>query len=275
MVTIDSHKTTPPIFRRLLTDYALSQGWIRVADYDIEAQRLDSRTLSNIARGLSEHYGGSIPTHLSFNLESKATGRFYSNVPVDVIEGANSGELLSYRMGSGYNYGYMTKAGQAGYLSKISQRGEFWLADGVATYADGDIGDYNHEGVVIDTILANHNMDFETFEELASRANKDATAFAGFTEDEIAAVRGTKDARDYALKYLGWVRVNGNSVQTWAISREILNDIANGLWDAYDEECGDYTYTIEVSSRGELFTGVPFSVIASGDPAGLMRYKER
>ncbi len=145
----------------------------------------------------------------------------------------------------------------------------------MATYVDGDIGDYNHEGVVIDTILANHNMDFETFEELASRANKDATAFAGFTEDEVAAVRGTKDARDYALKYLGWVRVNGNSVQTWAISREILNDIANGLWDAYDEECGDYTYTIEVYSRGELFTGVPFSVIASGDPAGLMRYKER
>lgn len=36
-------------------------------------------------------------------------------------------------------------------LLKIAQQGEWWIQDGYAQYADGDIGDMNHEAVVIES----------------------------------------------------------------------------------------------------------------------------
>jgi hypothetical protein len=36
---------------------------------------------------------------------------------------------------------------------------EYWIHDGQASYADGDVGDVNHEGMVIDSILAEHDLE--------------------------------------------------------------------------------------------------------------------
>ena len=36
-------------------------------------------------------------------------------------------------------------------------RGEYWIIDGSATFADGDVGDMNHEGYAIDH--ARHRID--------------------------------------------------------------------------------------------------------------------
>lgn len=40
-------------------------------------------------------------------------------------------------------------------MFSFSQQGEWWIQDGSAMFADGDIGDYNHEAMVIETVRSN------------------------------------------------------------------------------------------------------------------------
>jgi hypothetical protein len=163
-----------------------------------------------------------------------------------------------------------------------SLNGEWWLSNGQAMYADGDIGDTNHEGYVIDLILGQHDLDYDTLDALKMKAESEEEprdiyeileTDYGFNTEEIEVVLGSTDARIYGLKHLGWQRVNGNSVQTQTLTSRDLANIANGLWDAYDEQCENAKFDIEVEANKRFYTGIPYSVISSEQPAQVMRYK--
>ena len=45
-------------------------------------------------------------------------------------------------------------------------RGEYWIQDGYVDFADGDVGDRNHEGIAIDAVMGSYA------EEVASLAEE-------------------------------------------------------------------------------------------------------
>jgi flagellar hook-associated protein FlgK len=187
-------------------------------------------------------------------------------------------------------------------------RGEFWLIGGQAAFADGDVGDFNHEGMVIQQLMAEladdvnteigsrmdteyadlTKIEYEIEKYLDSEVDKDDTETPhperdkihefiletiGYDKDKFDVLLGNVDARDYGLKHLGWVRVKTNEIQTWQLTPEEMKDIARGLADAYNEDVESDTYNIEVSSNGKYYTGVPYSVLESGNPASLREYQ--
>lgn len=188
-------------------------------------------------------------------------------------------------------------------------RGEFWLIGGQAVFADGDVGDMNHEGMVIQQMLG--ELVDEVNSEIGSRISEDYPDLTeieheiekyldkdvdkddtetphperdqihefiletiGFDKDKFDVVLGRVDARDYGLKNLGWVRVKQENVQTYTLTPEQMKEIARGLYDAYNEEIEENTFNIEVSSNGKYYTEVPYSVIESGNPGALREYQQ-
>ena len=180
---------------------------------------------------------------------------------------------------------------------------------GQAVFADGDIGDMNHEAMVQQQVM--QELVEEVNAEIGSRINEEYPDFTkiefeiekyldsevdkndtetphptreqihkfiletiGFDKDKFELVLGNVDAREYGLKNLGWVRVKQEYVQTWTLTPEQLRDIARGLGDAYNEEADTETFNIEVSSTGKYYTEVPYSVIESGNPGALREYEQ-
>lgn len=163
-------------------------------------------------------------------------------------------------------------------LIRLAQLGEFWLMNGQSLYADGDIGDVNHEGVVIDTILDQYNLDTMKMMDLEHKGLDDQNnrdyylKELGMTDEELNAVRGLTDPREYGMSHFGWARVNGTDIQTYTINSTIMNDIANGLWDAYQEEAERFKYNIEIYASKAMYYDVPFDVISNANPSDLQDY---
>lgn len=167
--------------------------------------------------------------------------------------------------------------------------GEFWLQNGNALSADSAVDDLSHEGVVLDNLL-NEAADIlqvlvtdSSF--LDKMENPDARTVAklkrgGMSDDAVSAmidgINGEGDIREYGMRRLGWVRVQGDNVQTWDLDKAKLNEIANGLWDAYAEEdeanMEGETFNIEVMSTGKYYTDVPWDVIAEQKMGELRQY---
>ena len=182
-------------------------------------------------------------------------------------------------------------------IKKIAQSGEFWLMDGQAMYADGDIGDMNHEAYVVQTILSNYEDEISKFyskkynsfpeQSKVYTENYDLNDFSiedlksfGMTQEEIDIVLGRVDARDYGLKNLGWKRVNGNNVETYTLTNNDLKEISNGLWEAYEREISESSeeepvvFNIEVKSNGLFFTDIPYNSISSHDVSQLRSFRQ-
>lgn len=181
-----------------------------------------------------------------------------------------------------------------------SLRGEFWLQDGSATYADGDIGDINHEGVVLDAlareVLDALGIDYGNDEyvgvdeyqdqigevigdpDLGTEALTEALKDTWEDPEQLKAVIGTifgqMDARDYGTRWYGWTRVHGNSVQVHNLSSAELKSIAEGVADAagYEHELDQEVFEIEVLSTGRFYSGVPYQVLEDGDMKKLRDY---
>jgi hypothetical protein len=182
-------------------------------------------------------------------------------------------------------------------------RGEFWLIGGQAVFADGDVGDINHEGLVIQQMLGElvdevnseigsqidaeiaelATVEHEIYKYLSQESEENVDAdqveefileTIGFDKDKFDVVLGKVDARDYGLKNLGWVRVKQENVQTYTLTPEQMKDIARGLADAYNDEVDTHPFVIEVSSNGKYYTEVPYSVIESGNPGALREYQQ-
>ena len=99
----------------------------------------------------------------------------------------------------------------------------------------------------------------------------------------IAWGSSSKDARDYAMKYLGWKRMTtsgyGTEIQTWTLTQSDFDSIRRGIYDAWgdmgDEEQDDseHEVTIEVRANNKVFSGIPLSVIDAGQLSGIVTYQ--
>jgi len=168
---------------------------------------------------------------------------------------------------------------------KISQslRGEWWIISGQAVFADGDIGDMNHEMYVIQSVQRQYvddefdrmdYIDWEGFEQTFQNPDQ-ALKELGMSDEEIEIARGQHpDAREYGIKNFGWQRVKGNSVETNTLTSEDMGNIASGLGDVLESEGidGDYNFEIEVRSTNTLYSEVPYSVIEQRRPELLKQY---
>jgi hypothetical protein len=175
---------------------------------------------------------------------------------------------------------------------KIAQiQGEWWIQDGSAIFADANIGDYSHEGYVMESIQTEYGMkDFEDWDEFkANKANEylsdkndKENIIENLTLTEIAKIaikeeqesdfneeawdiaEGEGDARLFAMKNWGWQRMEGRNVETLYLRSIDLNNIADGIYDAYDEESMNSTFNIYVFSNNKWYTDVPYYAIESG-----------
>jgi len=177
-------------------------------------------------------------------------------------------DVLAYTMFLNQSHGHINEQ----ILAEATLRGEWWFDDGQAIFADGDVGDVNHEGYVIDILKRQiidalggdasdleHVEDFddckdEIFQEIGNDLDRkeredweEGQWFSaimsyvkrkGSTElkEKLAYAFGNKDAREYALIHWGWQRVKGNVIQTQTLTRKDLEHIVSGLWEAYGEE---------------------------------------
>jgi hypothetical protein len=217
-------------------------------------------------------------------------------------------------------------------LLEYSNGGEYWIDDsGGIQYADGDIGDYNHESIImmreVGVVCGVFNVDFddETPTEMRYvdlkrlRRIFDALNDAGYIKDgtadeitdasdieeplikylhdnnpyksadqleealEVVGLKnGKTDARDYGMKWLGYVRVKNNDVQTWYLRSEDMRNIASGLSSiledrgAYDDdEADEEKFNIEVVASGKYYQDVPMSVIDECDVMKIALYENK
>ena len=158
--------------------------------------------------------------------------------------------------------------------------GEWWIDNhGEAMFADGDVGDMNHEAYVIQ-YLTNEFLNFfglddqekgdlSQYEEdvadvLRSKGvitdeneedfSNDPWNFVyewlktqNYMKDEgqlqeaffIALGSTQRDAREYALKHWKWKRMKGNVIQTQQLTPEDLKIIVSGVHNAYGDQMED------------------------------------
>lgn len=166
--------------------------------------------------------------------------------------------------------------------------GEYWITDGgEVMYADGDIGDYNHEAHVIET-LQHQIMDHfgiyddppydwdevkeQIVEEILNstdpqnqaawqqlaESNPDqliATCLQqqGYpnAEEALYTANGGGDAREYAMEHWGWKRVAGNYVETWTLTASDMDIIVDGiteiLWENGSEDVNPEQIELSIS----------------------------
>lgn len=196
-------------------------------------------------------------------------------------------------------------ASQAMKLTESGERlrGEWWIVNGNAQFADGDVGDMGHEAQALrsitqdlveqlgirddgETILLGElsdqiedvvePTDDETVQEatvrwLKENGTEDAEELVGMAWD------GGGDVREYMSRTAGWKRVAGNTVETYQLTDSDLSDIHSGLMDILEEEGvdddADPEFDIWVAASQKWFQGVPYSAM-SGTVAGLREYDQ-
>ena len=257
----------------------------------------DKHTL--MAEGLSEHLNSKLSILTDLCIEN--------NVPhLLLMYVNNNGELIGEKTididSDKVNLSFSKKP------IKYAQIGEWWIDSyGQVMYADGDVGDMNHEAYVIDHVigkyiydefdhgdwkdwegfkkeLAKEELEEQYDEEIASKLLLDPkqveTAYLkkllemGMTNEEYMIAEQMGDARKYGMEQLGWIRVAGNNIQTFNLTHDDLKRIADGLYDANDNiEAEDPQFNIEVMSTNAYYTEIPFSVINEGNPSSLRVYQ--
>lgn len=195
--------------------------------------------------------------------------------------------------------------------SEADLRGEFWIEDGGQVMgADGDIGDYNHEGYVIEMAQSSIASDFghydedwdeakikiakEKYDEAMQQAttpqqkqqvqaqwdedNGESFLLQALKEngvqDELYAIaEGFGDAREFGMKHWGMKKLVGNSVETWTLTRNDMVTIASGTWDAYQEEAEKTKFNVYVYTARHWFNEVPWPILESGNVTAVKRYE--
>lgn len=161
-------------------------------------------------------------------------------------------------------------------LEPIYISGEYWFDDrGDTMYADGDVGDMNHEMYVeqrvTSTILNYFDLELnewnyfnlsDYFDEiktiLLKKIDADDESLEKFEEDfwhdpkqmiedyivlefnepreKISKMLYMRDAREYAIEEWGWSRVHGKHIEVNRLTNEQLKIVSSGIWNALDEE---------------------------------------
>ena len=172
---------------------------------------------------------------------------------------------------------YLEETGES-----ISIDGEYWFdEDGNTMYADGDVGDMNHEMYVEERVLGNllnyFNLEVSEFKEFSINEyyekikdillekidQNDEEALENLenefwddpeqiiedyivsefkeNREKIHNMLYMGDAREYAIKEWNWSRVHGNNIEVDRLTSEQLKLVSRGIWNALSEEGKVYT----------------------------------
>jgi len=184
--------------------------------------------------------------------------------------------------------------------------GEWWIQEGgCIAFADGEVGEFNHEALVYERCVCDFvsiiGWDYDTEYAMDVCAMRCAyndwvdSEYNGRDMDEVFeehwqqvaehfenaeqaqamrdVVWGHADGRDYACKYLGWIRVAGNWIQMQTCSRSDLKRLGDGLTEINDEEDLDKFWNINVMANKKVYDDVPIHVLLKGSPTELLQYR--
>ena len=112
------------------------------------------------------------------------------------------------------------------------------------------------------------NPDYHAYELITDHAESLGINLATFDVAE-----GHGDARQYAIKVWGWKRLEGSNVETWNLTESDLRSIANGLYDAYNDDVLTETFDIYTLSNQGWYQNVPWEAIESVNPVHLWGYQ--
>lgn len=144
----------------------------------------------------------------------------------------------------------------------MSIQGEYWIDNnGHVQYADGDIGDQNHEGLAIhhvanefisniislaEELEVKHNLDeYETNpDEIAELLHElEAHTTREYIQNYIKAnnaayeiLKGKGDAVGYCIKYEGWMAVRSMNIQLYGFDNQKRHALFNGLQEILEQE---------------------------------------
>jgi len=193
------------------------------------------------------------------------------------------------------------------YLQKqamIKLANEYWFHDNQTEFADGDIGDKNHE-MIAEEYIINHFIpnipehlydlglstdvlndyapnDLDFIQYLMEKYNyeeDDAIDNAyygnyirwlvtGNDEAESPIIQellhALKDPRKYAVEKLGWIRVRGRNIETYNLDQEHLNEIVSGLQEIFGDNVYNMQFNIETYSPRKYYENIPFYEIEDG-----------
>lgn len=155
-------------------------------------------------------------------------------------------------------------------------RGEYWVIDGHVDFADGDVGDRNHEMIAVSYIINDHlaniaslaeelNINADAISddygedvdpeqvatvlgeiiEALSNQGKDHTSanahimqYLGANQEAYNILLGQGDARLYVMKYLGWLAIRSNNVELYGYDSSKQKIVAEAIKDVMYEEGG-------------------------------------
>jgi len=186
--------------------------------------------------------------------------------------------------------------------------GEYWFdGNGNAQYADGDIGDMNHEAYVIQRCglevasyfnLDLNDNDFSSLEDdILSDIRDEVDDSWGEIENDpadaiikylvnffkipenkasdlvLTAYGSTTDAREYAIKNWNWIRVHRTNIEVNKLNVDTLRNVAKGINDALHQEGNMYEDSAydragRTSYNISTYTGKRYSITLDDMQAG-------
>ena len=151
-------------------------------------------------------------------------------------------------------------------------RGEYWIQGGQVDFADGDVGDQNHEMVALNHIASEHldglfdyaeelGVETEDFDRYSENPSSTASELLGSIHHELTArgvasvqvapevisklginaetykmLGGGGDARLYVMKNEGWIAIRSNNIELFGYDANKKRQLAGGLEDILDQE---------------------------------------
>ena len=181
---------------------------------------------------------------------------------------------------------YLLEIGDKLIVEEIDLRGEWWLDDsGQATFADGDIGDYNHIMVAFESALGVNLEDSDTPEMIPLEPlSNEAIAWLRENDTDTKALEYLKDGsdpRDYAMEVMGWIRILDNQFQMMNFDRNALDNISGFLYEEYGDtgvdlkECDDEIIIEEMSTNKMYSLPIKLVVMGGASAEGLKAYADR
>lgn len=137
-------------------------------------------------------------------------------------------------------------------IKKSQLNGEWFLdSSGTPTFADGDIGDLNHEAYALQCKIPDELWEKYENGKLTKREKKE------IGEDFLQYMNHGGEAREWMVEKEGWIRVHGTNFELHTLDENQLSNITSFVGEemyAYNEnEFEDFDIYIEETSTGKTY----------------------
>jgi hypothetical protein len=153
---------------------------------------------------------------------------------------------------------------------EVQLKGEYWIQDGHVEFADGDVGDLNHEGIATNSVFSHYESEIislakdykikvdqsygeyhpedltgaidEIEEILRSKKMSQQQAHVrivkelGCNNEAFEILCGGGDARLYAMKFMNWIAIRGNNIELFGYDDTKRKHLASGIPNILDDE---------------------------------------